>query len=125
MTRPLSSARSTRPAATASLIWTSPVASPIGAADARQSLMPLYWAGLWLAVNIAAGASSRPEAKYTRSVDARPTSTTSAPASVAPSTKAALSGTDDGRMSWPTMTVDAAVNRAKALPIFFATDSSI
>ena len=36
-----------------------------------------------------------------------------------------LSGTDDGRMSWPTMTVDAPVKRAKALPIFFATDSSI
>ena len=61
--------------------------------------MPLYCAGLWLAVNIAAGASSDPAAKYTRSVEASPTSTTSAPASVAPSMKAFTSGTDDGRMS--------------------------
>ena len=75
-------------------------------------------------MNIAAGASSSPEAKYTRSVEASPTSTTSAPARVAPSMNAWLSGIDDGRMSWPTMTVEAAVNRAKALPIFFATDSS-
>ncbi len=28
---------------------------PIGCAPARQSLMPLYCAGLWLAVNIAPG----------------------------------------------------------------------
>jgi hypothetical protein len=39
------------------LISPSPVSSPIGAAPARQSLIPLYWAGLWLAVIIAAGAS--------------------------------------------------------------------
>ena len=34
-----------------------------GRAEARHILMPLYWAGLWLAVNIAAGASRSPEAK--------------------------------------------------------------
>ena len=51
------------PAATISLICASPVCSPIGAAPARHSLMPLYCAGLWLAVNIAPGASSFPDAK--------------------------------------------------------------
>src|SRR6266498_4051939 len=74
-----------------------PVSCPTGAAPARHSLMPLYWAGLWLAVNIAPGASRCPDAKYTRSVEARPSSTTSTPASVAPSANAALSGSEDGR----------------------------
>ena len=36
------SARSSSPPATMALIWASPVSSPIGAAPARQSLMPLY-----------------------------------------------------------------------------------
>ena len=36
--------------------------------------MPLYCAGLWDAVNMAPGASSRPAAKYTRSVETRPRS---------------------------------------------------
>jgi hypothetical protein len=39
------------------------VSCPIGVAPARQSLMPLYLAGLWLAVNIAPGRPSVPEAK--------------------------------------------------------------
>jgi len=47
----------------ASLIWSRPVASPTGAAEARHILMPLYWAGLCDAVNIAPGASSLPDAK--------------------------------------------------------------
>ena len=34
-----------------------------GAAPARHSLMPLYFAGLWLAVNIAPGRARLPEAK--------------------------------------------------------------
>ena len=50
------------PAATVALICARPVSSPTGAAPARQSLMPLYCAGLWLAVNIAPGASRRPDA---------------------------------------------------------------
>ena len=41
----------------------SPVSKPTGTAFARQSLMPLYWAGLWLAVNIAPGTPRCPEAK--------------------------------------------------------------
>ena len=41
----------------------SPDSWPIGAAPARHSLMPLYCAGLWLAVNIAPGRSSDPAAK--------------------------------------------------------------
>ena len=52
-----------RPPRPSSLICVRPVCSPTGAAPARQSLMPLYCAGLWLAVNIAPGASSLPAAK--------------------------------------------------------------
>jgi hypothetical protein len=51
------------PPSTAARIAASPVSCPIGDAPARQSLMPLYRAGLWLAVNMAPGASSMPEAK--------------------------------------------------------------
>ena len=40
-----------------------PESCPTGAAPARHILMPLYCAGLWLAVNIAPGSSSEPEAK--------------------------------------------------------------
>ncbi len=40
-------------------ISASPVSWPTGEAPARHSLMPLYWAGLWLAVNIAPGQSRR------------------------------------------------------------------
>lgn len=39
-----------------------PVSSPIGAAPARQSLMPLSFAGLWLAVIITPGRPRLPEA---------------------------------------------------------------
>ena len=60
---PRTSPRDVTPAATISLIWVRPVCSPTGAAPARHSLMPLYCAGLWLAVNIAPGASSLPAAK--------------------------------------------------------------
>ena len=76
-----------------------PDSSPTGEAPARHILIPLYLAGLWLAVNIAPGSWSRPEAKYSRSVEARPMSITSAPALVTPSAKAAASPGLDGRMS--------------------------
>ena len=52
-------------------------------------------------------------------------SVTSAPASVAPSMNAAVSGSDDGRMSRPTMSCWAPVKWAKALPIRRASASSI
>ena len=45
---PISSAARSR-------ISASPVSVPTGSAPARHSLMPLYRAGLWLAVNIAPG----------------------------------------------------------------------
>ena len=51
------------PCSTASRMLSNPVSAPIGDAPARQSLMPLYCAGLWLAVNIAPGTSRAPEAK--------------------------------------------------------------
>ena len=51
------------PDATRSRISASPVSMPTGRALARQSLMPLYCAGLWLAVNIAPGWPRWPEAK--------------------------------------------------------------
>ena len=41
--------------------------------------MPLYCAGLCEAVNIAPGASRCPDAKYKKSVDPMPRSTTSVP----------------------------------------------
>src|SRR5687767_6488675 len=78
--------------------------------------MPLYCAGLCEAVNMAPGASSRPAAKYRRSVDARPRSTTSTPWAVTPSAKAAARSTPDSRMSRATRTRGAAAKRAKAAP---------
>ena len=39
-----------------------PVSCPTGRAPAWHILIPLYWAGLWLAVNIAPGTSIAPEA---------------------------------------------------------------
>ncbi len=47
--------------------------------------MPLYWAGLCDAVNMAPGASNVPAAKYIMSVDANPRSTTSRPWRCTPS----------------------------------------
>ena len=64
--------------------------------------MPLYWAGLWLAVNIAPGRSSRPLAKYSWSVEHSPITVTSAPRAAAPRAKARDSAGEEGRMSWPT-----------------------
>ena len=51
-----------------------PARSPARSArrPARHILMPLYCAGLWLAVNIAPGRSSEPAAKYSRSVEPEP-----------------------------------------------------
>ena len=43
-----------------SRIPASPLSSPIGRAPDRHSFIPLYAAGLWLAVNITAGASRAP-----------------------------------------------------------------
>jgi hypothetical protein len=121
---PASSARSTIPEATVASIWARPVSTPTGAAPARQSLMPPYSGGLWLAVNIAAGASRCPDANQTRSVDASPRSRTSAPACVAPSMNAAASGSEHGRMSRPTSTRSTPANATNALPTRRATDSS-
>ena len=39
-----------------------PLSMPTGRAPDKQNLRPLYWAGLWDAVNIAPGASSAPAA---------------------------------------------------------------
>ena len=65
--------------------WASPVSRLIGTAPARHILIPLYRAGLCDAVNIAPGRFSRPEAKYSRSVEPSPAITTSRPALVTPS----------------------------------------
>ena len=92
----------------------SPVSAPIGAAPARHSLMPLYLAGLWLAVNMAPGTSSAPEAKYSMSVLARPMLTTSRPWAVTPSANAATSSGDEGRMSCPTTTVPVSGDSARS-----------
>src|SRR5918996_1649848 len=103
-TTPGGSATSNEPISASSRTCASPVSCPTGAAPARQSLIPLYWAGLWLAVNMAPGSPSRPLAKYSWSVDASPMWMTSAPREVTPSANAADSGSEDGRMSCPTTT---------------------
>jgi hypothetical protein len=76
-----------------------PVSCPTGRAPDRHSLMPLYFAGLWLAVNMAPGSPSHPDAKYSWSVEPSPVCTTAAPAALAPAAKAAASAGDDSRMS--------------------------
>ncbi len=83
---------------------------PIGRAPAWQSLMPLYCAGLCEAVNIAAGESRDPAAKYTRSVDASPMSMTSRPCSITPVAKASTSSGPLGRMSRPMSTRSVVVD---------------
>ncbi len=90
--------------------------------------MPLYRAGLWLAVNIAPGSWSRPEAKYSWSVEARPMSITSAPVLVTPSANAFARPGLDGRMSYPTTTVppsaSTSITSTNAAPTARAMSSS-
>src|SRR3954451_21878153 len=104
-----------------------PDSMPRGTASARHILMPLYWAGLWLAVNIAPGTPRCPDAKYSWSVDASPIIVTSAPAAAAPSANARAMPGDDGRMSCPTTTplACASVTATKADPTARARLSSI
>src|SRR4051812_45369337 len=85
--------------------------------------MPLYLAGLWLAVNIAPGMSSDPEAKYSRSVEPNPASMTSAPCERAPSAKARASPGEVSRMSCAVTTDVAPTTRTKAAPKSRASDS--
>ncbi len=117
------------PSAAMRLISRRPESSPIGLAPARHSFMPLYCAGLWDAVNMAPGAPIWPAAKYTRSVEARPRSTTLRPWDRTPSMKAAASSTPEGLMSRPTSTCSAPpawldANTAKASPTARATPAS-
>ena len=74
-----------------------PVSRPIGRAPERHNLRPLYCAGLCDAVNMAPGASRCPEAKYKKSVEARPRSVTSDPSARTPSENAA--GELDARLA--------------------------
>ena len=92
----------------------SPVSTPTGRAPARQSLMPLYPAGLCDAVNIAPGASRLPAPKYIRSVEASPRSMTSRPCSSRPSENAASSLGPEGRMSRATTTRSAPTDFTKS-----------
>ena len=115
-------------ARTMASIWPSPVSAPTGAAPARHILMPLNSAGLCEAVNTAPGRSRRPEAKYITSVEHSPMSTTSTPWASTPSTKAAASPAPWGRMSRPTTTDSAPLdraNRAKAPPMARQAPASI
>jgi hypothetical protein len=124
-TRPGGEGAGSTPTAVILRISARPVSWPIGRAPARHILMPLYRAGLWDAVNIAPGASRWPAAKYTRSVDARPRSTTSSPWRCTPSAKAAARSTPLSRMSRATSTrsgagppaAESSTKRAKAAPI--------
>lgn len=101
-----------------------PVSWPTGAAPARHILMPLYWAGLWEAVNMAPGRSRLPEAKYSWSVEQSPMRVTSAPRRAAPRAKADARPGEEGRMSWPTTIAAASVTRTKAAPKSSASVSS-
>ena len=91
-------------------------------------MIPLYSPGLWLAVNIAPGRPSRPEANHSSSVLARPMSTTSAPRLSTPSMKAAAIAGLLTRMSRPTTRVPSAAVRSKvstsAAPIAYAPAAS-
>ena len=93
------------------------VSSPTGRAPDRQNFNPLYCFGLWLAVIITAGRSSDPDAKYRRSVDASPRSTTSTPREVTPSESAAASSGDESRQSRPMTIAGAPENSANAAPM--------
>lgn len=97
---------------------------PTGAAPARQSLMPLYCAGLCEAVNIAPGRPRLPEAKYSWSVEQRPMRVTSAPRAAAPRAKAPERPGDEGRMSWPITIASAPVTSTNAAPNRSASGSS-
>ncbi len=57
----------------------SPVSEEIGTAPALDILMPLYWAGLWLAVKTTPAALCLPAAKYSSSVEIKPSIFTLAP----------------------------------------------
>ena len=85
-----------------------PARSPCrsGAAKARHILMPLYCAGLWLAVNIAPGPRQPPGGEVELVGGGEPDhDVTSAPASAAPSANARDMPGEDGRMSCPTTTL--------------------
>ena len=61
------------------LICNKPDSWPIGMAPDLHSFIPLYCAGLWLAVNIMPGKFNFPDAKYNMSVEAKPIRITSMP----------------------------------------------
>ena len=90
-----------------------------GTAPAFAILIPLYCAGLWLAVNVAPAHSRVPHAKYSSSVEMLPITVTSAPRRVAPCAKASMNSVEEGRMSPPTTTEEPARSRTstKAAPV--------
>ena len=91
--------------------------------------MPLYSAGLWLAVNIAPGSPSFPEAKYNISVDAKPIRITSIPCEVTPAENASARIGEEGRMSSPITMVPGSRSickkRANATPVAKVKSASI
>ena len=62
-----------------SRITCNPDSLPIGLAPLLHNFIPLYFAGLWLAVNIIPGKFNFPEAKYNMSVEDNPIRITSMP----------------------------------------------
>lgn len=86
--------------------------------------MPLYWAGLCDAVNIAPGMSMSPEAKYSWSVEHSPMIVASAPRETAPRAKLDARPGEEGRMSWPITIAPAPVTSTKAAPKSSASRSS-
>ena len=110
-------------------IVTRPDSLPIGLALLKHNFIPLYSAGLWLAVNIAPGNPNFPDAKYSMSVEANPIRMTSIPNEVAPAENASANNGDEGRMSSPITIVPGSLsicrNRAKATPVANAKSASI
>ena len=81
----------------------SPESPPTGSAPRPTIFMPVYSFGLCEAVTAMPPSSpSEPTAKYSISVPTSPSSSTSAPPSLAPSIAARAIPGDDSRMSWPT-----------------------
>src|SRR5215212_2546066 len=70
------------------------------------------------------GSASDPDAKYRRSVEARPRSVTSAPEAVAPSASAAASSGEDNRQSRPIRILEAPLHDANAPPMRRAMSTS-
>lgn len=84
-------------------VWISckPFSLEMGCAEGFTSFIPLYWLGLWLAVNMTPAVWWYPDAKYSSSVELRFIIVALAPRWVAPKANCCANFGDDARMSCP------------------------